>query len=118
MKASDIRMSYLILRVFRFHVAVLYPVRPELILTAVLSFRPTDEIYRPERRLDFRLFRIVFYHDISVTNSFACRFDRERRSAPRIVAVHDRVKWKRTFRLIRTGFVIRDIDPLQSKILR
>src|SRR5205823_13479526 len=108
MKASEIRMSFRILRVFRFHVAVLYPVRPDLILTAVLSFRPTDEIYRSERRLDFRLLRVLFYHDVSVANSFACRFDRERRSAPRIVAVHDRAKWKRTFRLIRTGFVLRD----------
>ena len=49
---------------------------------------------------------------------FAFRFDRERPSAPRVVAVDDRVKWKQTFRLIRPGFVVRDVDPLQSKTLR
>src|SRR6266487_17627 len=118
MKASESRMSSRILRVFRFHVAVLYPVRPDLLLAAVLSFRSIDEVHRTERRLDLRLFRVLLLHEVSVANSFARRFNRKRRSAPRIVAVGDRVKRKRTFRLIRTGFVVRDVDPLQPKTLR
>ena len=103
---------------FRIHVRVAHPVRLDRMLETVLSLRPIDQIHRPESRLDFRLFCVLLLHDVPVADSFACRFDRERRSAPRIVAVDDRVKWKQTFRLIRTGFVVRDVDPLQSKILR
>ena len=102
---------------FRIHVRVAHPVRLDLILAAVLSFRPIDEIHRTERRLDFRFFRVLLHHDVSVADSFACRFDRECRSAPRIVAVDDRVKRKRTFWLIRTGFVVCNVDSLQSKTL-
>src|SRR4030095_15062201 len=78
MKASESRMSLRILRVFRFHVVVLYPIGLDLILAAALSFRSTDQIYRFQRRLDFALFGILLLHDVSVANSFACRFDRER----------------------------------------
>ena len=103
---------------FRIHIRVAHPVRLDLMLETVLSLRPIDQIHRPERRLDFRLFRVLLLHDVSVADTFACRLNRKGRSAPRIVAVDDRVKWKQTFRLIRTGFIVSDVDPLQSKIFR
>src|SRR4029453_5451325 len=119
MKASESRMSLRILRVFRFHVAVLYPVRLDLIFTTALSFRPINEIYWPERSLDFPFLGILLVsHEVSVADPFARRFDRECRAAPRIVTVHNRVKRKLTFRFIWAGFVVRDVDPLQPKTLR
>src|SRR4029450_498860 len=107
MKASESRMSLRILRVFRFHVLVLYPVRPDLILPAVLSFRPINEINRPERRLDLRLFRVLLVtHKAPLATPFAGRFDRECPSVLRTIAVDDRVKRERTFRFIGARFVV------------
>jgi len=58
---------------FRVHVRIAHPIREDLNLAAVFSFRPVDQIHRTERRLYFSFFRVLFHHYVSVTNSLARR---------------------------------------------
>src|SRR5437867_7985959 len=93
MKASETRMSLRILRLFRLHVTVLYPIRLDLILAALFSFWPVDQIHGTERRFDFRFLRVLLVlHDVSIADAFACRLDRECRASP--ISVFYRVKRK------------------------
>src|SRR4026207_1226475 len=71
MISAEDRMALRAFGCFRIHVRVAHPVRLDLVLAAVLSFGPIDEIHLTERRLDFRLFRVLLLHDVSVANSFA-----------------------------------------------
>ena len=112
MKPAENGIRIRVLGCLRIHVRVSHPVRLDFVLATVLSFRTVTKIHRPQRRLDFRLFGVLFLHDVSVTDTFACRLNRKGRSVPGFVAVDDRVKRKLTFRLIRPGFVERDVDPL------
>src|SRR2546430_13674181 len=77
MKASETWMSLRILRLFRLHVTVLYPIRLDLILAALFSFWPVDQIHGTERRFDFRFLRVLLVlHDVSIADAFARRLHR------------------------------------------
>src|SRR5438094_8962707 len=83
MKASETWMSLRILRLFRLHVTVLYPIRLDLILAALFSFWPVDQIHGTERRFDFRFLRVLLVlHDVSIAYAFSCLLDRECRTPP------------------------------------
>src|SRR5436190_22239647 len=118
MKASETWMSLRILRLFRLHVTVLYPIRLDLILAALFSCRPVDQIHGTERRFDFRFLRVLLViHDVSIADAFACRLDRECRPPP--MSILSRVKRQtRLLVFVWTDLVVCDLDSLQSESLR
>src|SRR5207247_10891790 len=113
MKASETRMSLRILRLFRLHVTVLYPIRLDLILAVLFSFRPVDQIHGTERRFDFRFLRVLLvFHDVSIADAFACRLDRERGAPP--FSIFYRVMRKVAFLvLLWTDLVVCDLGSLR-----
>src|SRR6266576_4781088 len=65
---------------FVVHVRVAYPVRNDLVLTAIFALWPVNQIHAAERRFDFSFFRVLFVgHDVSVADTFSRRLDGESR---------------------------------------
>src|SRR6266496_3593648 len=118
MKASESWMSLRILCLFRVHVAVLYPIRPDLILASLFSFRPIDQIHGTERRFNFRFLSVLLVlHDVSIADAFTCRLDRKCRVPP--ISILERVKRKTILLVfVWTRLVVCDLDSLQSESLR
>src|SRR5437773_391005 len=102
---------------FCLHIRVIHPTRQDLNLAAAFPGRPVDQIHRAERRLDLRLLRVLFDHDVSVADTFARRLNRECSSAA--AAIFERVKRKTLLLVfVWTDIVVSHLDGLQSESLR
>jgi hypothetical protein len=72
MKPAEDRMRVRAFAFFVVHVRVAYPIRNDLVLAAIFSLWPVNQVHGAERRLDFGFFRVLLVrHDVSVADAFS-----------------------------------------------
>ena len=117
-ESAEDRMRVRAFASFVVHIGVVYPIRNNLGLAAVLALWPVNQIHRTEGRFDFSFFRVLLIsHDVSVADAFSRWLDGECRVPP--ISILDCVKWQRMVLIfILLDLVVRDLDILQPESLR